>query len=125
MRDATFCPADPTTFCRMDDLGLEVVDQQPHPDHAMLPCRVVDPDDWCQDTTAAAASRVKLSTQAVVWALKSVVIDRMSIARITAGLGVSWNTVNDAVLATGHQLLIADPTRFAESTRQNTEPARR
>ncbi|MGW0723808.1 hypothetical protein [Streptomyces mirabilis] len=37
---------------------------------------------------------------------------RMSIARITAGLGVSWNTVNDAVLATGHQLLIADPTRF-------------
>ncbi|WP_455907338.1 hypothetical protein [Streptomyces mirabilis] len=125
MRDATFCPADPTTFCRMDDLGLEVVDQQPHPDHAMLLCRVVDPDDWCQGTTAAAASRVKLSTQAVVWALKTVVIDRMSIARITAGLGVSWNTVNDAVLATGHQLLIADPTRFAESTRQNTEPARR
>ncbi|WP_456303091.1 hypothetical protein [Streptomyces mirabilis] len=125
MRDATFCPADLTTFCRLDDLGLEVVDQQLHPDHAMLLCRVVDPDDWCQDTTAAAASRVKLSTQAVVWALKIVVIDRMSIARITAGLGVSWNTVNDAALATGHQLLIADPTRFAESTRQNTEPARR
>jgi transposase len=47
-----------------------------------------------------------------MWALKSVVIDRMSIARIAAGLGVSWHTVNDAVLATGHQLLIADPTRF-------------
>ncbi|MER5664424.1 hypothetical protein [Streptomyces mirabilis] len=50
---------------------------------------------------------------------------RMSIARIAAGLGVSWNTVDDAVPATGHHLLIADPTRFAESTRQNTEPARR
>jgi hypothetical protein len=67
---------------------------------------------WRQDTTAAAAPRAKLSTQAVMWALKSVVIDRMSIARIAAGLGVSWHTVNDAVLATGHQLLIADPTRF-------------
>lgn len=67
---------------------------------------------WRQDTTAAAAPRVKLSTQAVMWALKSVVIDRMPIARIAAGLGVSWHTANDAVLATGHQLLIADPTRF-------------
>jgi transposase len=157
VRDATFCPADLTTFCRLDDLGLEVVGQQLHPDHAVLLCRVVDPDDWChacgclgvprdsvlrrlahvplgwratilhvrirryrcsgcgqvwrQDTTAAAAPRAKLSTQAVMWALKSVVIDRMSIARIAAGLGVSWHTVNDAVLATGHQLLIADPTR--------------
>lgn len=36
----------------------------------------------------------------------------MSIARIAAGPGVSWHTVNDAVLATGHQLLIADPTRY-------------
>jgi transposase len=67
---------------------------------------------WRQDTTAAAAPRAKLSTQAVLRALKSVVIDRMSIARIAAGLGVSWHTVNDAVRATGHQLLIADPTRF-------------
>ncbi len=25
---------------------------------------------------------------------------------------MSWHTVNDTVLATGHQLLIADPTRF-------------
>jgi Transposase DDE domain group 1 len=32
--------------------------------------------------------------------------------RIAAALGVSWHTVNDAVLPTGHQLLIADPTRF-------------
>lgn len=68
---------------------------------------------WHQDTTAAAASRAKLSTQAVMRAWKGVVIERMSIARIAAGLGVPWHTVNDAVLATGHQLLIADPTRFA------------
>lgn len=139
MRDATFCLADLTTFCRLDDLGLAVVGQQLHPDHAALLCRVVEPDDWCHAcgrlgvprdsmlrrlahvplgwrqrscTSASAAPRAKLSTQAVMWALKSVVIDRMSIARIAAALRVSWHTVNDAVLATGHQLLIADPTRF-------------
>ncbi|MDS2173448.1 ISL3 family transposase [Nesterenkonia sp. CL21] len=67
---------------------------------------------WRQDTSTAAAPRAKLSRHAVLWALKSVVIDRMSIARVAAALASSWHTVNDAVLAAGHQLLIADPHRF-------------
>ncbi len=53
---------------------------------------------WRQDTTAAAAPRSKLTRAAVLWALKSVVIDRLSIARVAEGLGASWHTVNDAVL---------------------------
>ena len=48
----------------------------------------------------------------MLWALKSVVIDRMSIARVAAALASSWHTVNDAVLATGRDLLIEDPHRF-------------
>lgn len=48
----------------------------------------------------------------MLWALKSVVIDRMSIARVAAALASSWHTVNDAVLTAGRQLLIEDPTRF-------------
>lgn len=48
----------------------------------------------------------------MLWALKSVVIDRMSIARVAAALASSWHTVNDAVLTVGRQLLIEDPTRF-------------
>ncbi|GGE79268.1 hypothetical protein GCM10011401_28190 [Nesterenkonia cremea] len=48
----------------------------------------------------------------MLWALKSVVIDRMSIARVAAALAASWHTVNDAVLTAGRQLLIEDPTRF-------------
>ena len=158
MRDATFCSPDLTTFCRLDDLGLEVVGQRLHPDHAVLECRVLKADDWChrcgcqgvprdtvlrqlahvplgwrptilhvrvrryrcagcgrvwrQDTDSTAAPRAKLSSQAVLWALKSVVIDRMSIARIATNLGVSWHTANDAVLAAGHDLLIADPARL-------------
>jgi transposase len=67
---------------------------------------------WRQDTTAAALPRAKLSQHAVLWALKSVVLDRLSIARVAAGLGVTWHTVNDAVLAAGRQLLIDDPTRL-------------
>ncbi len=39
-------------------------------------------------------------------------IDRLSIARIAAGLGVSWHTVNDGVLAAGRALLIKDPGRL-------------
>jgi len=67
---------------------------------------------WRQDTSSAAAPRSKLSRAAVLWALKSVVIDRLSIARVAEGLGASWHTANDAVLAAGRQLLIEDPTRL-------------
>jgi transposase len=67
---------------------------------------------WRQDTSLAAAPRAKLSRHAVLWALKCLVLDRMSIARIAASLGCSWHTVNDAVLAAGHELLIDDPTRL-------------
>jgi transposase len=67
---------------------------------------------WRQDTSAAAAPRAKLSRPAVLWALKSVVIDRLSIARVATNLGVSWHTVNAAVLTAGRALLIADPGRL-------------
>ena len=53
-----------------------------------------------------------MSRHAVLWALKSVVIDRLSIARVAANLGTAWHTVNDAVLAAGQQLLIDDPGRL-------------
>ncbi|GAA1288632.1 hypothetical protein GCM10009590_14650 [Brachybacterium alimentarium] len=67
---------------------------------------------WRQDTTTVAAARTKLSRDAVYWALKSVVIDRMSIARVAGNLGTAWHTVNDAVLEAGYELLISDPARF-------------
>jgi transposase len=67
---------------------------------------------WRQDATAAAAPRAKLTRPAVLWALKSIVIDRLSVARVAAALAVSWHTVNDAVLTAGRALLIADPARL-------------
>ena len=67
---------------------------------------------WRQDLDRAAPARSKLSRDAVLWALKSLVIDRLSVARIAAALSVAWHTVNDAVLAAGRELLITDPTRL-------------
>src|SRR3546814_21135664 len=36
----------------------------------------------------------------------------MSVARVAEALAVSWNTANNAVLAEGQRVLIADPARF-------------
>ncbi|MHB1614171.1 MAG: ISL3 family transposase [Actinomycetes bacterium] len=48
MPDATFACPDLTTFCRLDELGLEVLGQRLEPDRAVLACRVVDVDQWCR-----------------------------------------------------------------------------
>jgi transposase-like protein len=158
MAHATFSCPDLDSFCLLDRLGLSVTGQQIDDDHAVLACRVLEPDDWCprcgcqgvvhdsverrlahvplgwrptilavrvrryrctgcghvwrQNIDGAAAARVKLSRHAVLWALKSVVIDRLSIARVAELLGASWHTVNNAVLAAGRALLIDDPARL-------------
>ena len=67
---------------------------------------------WQQDTTSVVAPEAKLSHAAALWALKSVVIDRLSIARVAGNLGVSWHTANDAVLDIGRRLLIDEPNRL-------------
>jgi len=46
------------------------------------------------------------------WALSSIVVDHLSVSHGTAGLRVSWNTANTAVLAEGRRMLIDDPARF-------------
>lgn len=158
MRDATFAFPDLTTFCRLDELGLEVLGQRLEPDRAVLACRVVEPDQWCrrcgcegaardtvtrelaheplgwrpttlvvtvrrdqctgcghmwrQDTSRAAEPRAKLSRRALRWALEGIVVQHLTVARIAEGLGVSWNTANDAVLAEGRRALIGDPSRY-------------
>ncbi len=158
MLDATFACPDLTTFCRLDELGLEVTGQRLEPDRAVLACRVVEPDQWCrrcgcegtprdtvvrrlaheplgwrpttlevtvrryrcigcghvwrQDTTQAAEPRAKLSRRGLRWALTALVVQHLTVARVAEGLGVAWNTANDAVLAEGKRVLIDDETRF-------------
>lgn len=46
--EATFACPDLTSFCRLDELGLEVTGQRIAADRAVLACRVVEPDRWCR-----------------------------------------------------------------------------
>ncbi len=160
MPDVTFACPDLTLFCRLDELGLEVVGQRLEPAGAVLSCRVseCEQDRWCrrcgcrgvprdtvtrrlahkpfgwrpttllvtvgrygcpgcghvwrQDTSRAAEPRAKLSRGALSWALAAIVCQHLTVARVAEGLAVAWNTANDAVLAEGRRVLIADPARF-------------
>ena len=67
---------------------------------------------WRQDTSRAAQPRAKLSRRGLRWALEGIVCQHLSVARVAQGLGVAWNTANDAVLAEGRRVLINDPARF-------------
>ena len=67
---------------------------------------------WRQDTSAATEPRARQSRCGLRWALTAVVCQHLMVARIAEGLGVSWNTANDEVLAEGRRVLIADPHRF-------------
>ncbi|MDK9349917.1 ISL3-like element ISPfr1 family transposase [Propionibacterium freudenreichii] len=158
MSHPTFTTPCLTTFCGLDELGLEAVGQRLDPDRAVIECRVVEPDRWCrecgcegaprdtvirrlahepfghrpttllirvrrykccgcgrvwrQDTTAAAPVRAKISRGGLAWGLAGLVLDHLSVTRVTAGLGVSWSAANDAILAEGRRRLIDDPARF-------------
>jgi transposase len=55
--DATFTCPDLTTFCRLDELGLEVLGQRLDTGRAVLACRVVEPDQWCRRCGCEGAPR--------------------------------------------------------------------
>jgi transposase len=67
---------------------------------------------WRQVTTKAAEPRAKLSRRGLRWALEGIVVQHLAVARVAEGLGVAWDTANDAVLAEGKRILIDDTTRF-------------
>ncbi|KWR74026.1 transposase [Arthrobacter sp. W1] len=67
---------------------------------------------WREDFSDAVAPRQKISRIGLHWALTGLVCQHLSVSRIAEGLGVTWNTANDAVLAEGQRVLISDPVRF-------------
>jgi hypothetical protein len=67
---------------------------------------------WRQDLSAAAELRAKISRGGLRWAPEAIVCQHLTVARVAEGLGVSWNSANDAVLDDGRRVLIADPGRF-------------
>ena len=60
MSHATFLPPDLGSFCRLDELGLQVVGQRLEPGRAVLACRVVETGEfarWCRRCGCEAAPR--------------------------------------------------------------------
>ena len=57
MSNTTFDRPDLSAFTRLDDLGLEVTGQHMWPDHAVLACRIVAEDRWCQRCGCQGISR--------------------------------------------------------------------
>ncbi len=57
MFNATFAAPCLTTFCRLDELGLEAVGQLIEVDRAVIQCRVVDDDPWCRKCGAEGVPR--------------------------------------------------------------------
>jgi len=60
---ATFQTPDLTTFCRLDELGLEVIGQYVTAVRAVLECRVVEPDEFCRGCGAAGLVRDTVTRQ--------------------------------------------------------------
>ncbi|MBD4385956.1 ISL3 family transposase, partial [Xanthomonas citri pv. citri] len=52
------------------------------------------------------------SGAALRWALEGIVVQHLTVARVAEGLGVAWDTANDAVLAEGKRVLIDEEHRF-------------
>ena len=57
MLHATFAAPCLTTFCRLDELGLEAVGQILDPDRAVIECRVAETDPWCRKCGAEGVVR--------------------------------------------------------------------
>ena len=69
---------------------------------------------WRQDLSRAAQPRAKLPAARCAgrWALQAIVCQHLTVARVADGLAGAWNTANDAALAKGKRVLIADPRRL-------------
>ena len=46
-----------TTFCRLEELGLQAVGQRLESDQAVIECRVIQPDRWCRTCGGEGAPR--------------------------------------------------------------------
>ncbi len=57
MLKTTFAASDLTTFCRLDELGLEAVGQRLDADRAVIECRLVEDDPWCRTRGAEGVAR--------------------------------------------------------------------
>ena len=91
---AGFARADLTTFCRLDELGLEVTGQRLEPGRAVLACRVLEPGQWrrrcgceglARDTVIRQLAREPPGWRPPRWRSRSVVTGVPVFARVAPG----------------------------------------
>lgn len=56
---------------------------------------------WRQDASRAAEPWARISRAGVRWATVGPVVQHLRVVGVAEGLGVAWDTANDAVLADG------------------------
>ena len=93
MSHATFLPPDLGSFCRLDELGLQVVGQRLEPGRAVLACRVVETDEfarWCRRCGCEAAPRDsvtrRLAHEPLGWRPTTLLITSAAIAAPAVGM---------------------------------------
>ena len=59
-----------------------------------------------------AEPRARLTHAAVEWGLRALALERMSVGRVAAALGISWHTANNTILTSAQATLLDDPHRF-------------
>ena len=67
---------------------------------------------WRQDASTLAGPRARLTRSAVGWGLRALALERMSVCRVAAALGISWHTANNAFPAQVEQAITGTPHRF-------------
>ena len=67
---------------------------------------------WRQDTSGLAEPRARLTRSAVERGLRALALERMSVCRVAAALGICWHTASNAILTSAQATLSDDPHRF-------------
>ena len=67
---------------------------------------------WRQDASTLAGPRARLTRSAVEWGLRALGLERMSVSRVAAAMGISWHTANNAILTRAEQTITGNPDRF-------------
>ncbi len=57
VHNATFSTSGLDGLCQLDRLGPSVTGRQIHDDHAVPPCQVLEPDDWCHQCSCQGVPR--------------------------------------------------------------------
>ena len=55
---------------------------------------------------------MRLTRLVVEWGLRALALERMSVCRVAAALGISWPTANNAILSQAEQAITGKPHRF-------------